>query len=337
MARAAKAIRTTLVVVLCAGLLCNLWLLASAALFPRELPGVLGFSPLAVASGSMEPALSASDLAIVHREGSYRVGDVVAFWDGGSLTTHRIVADGPEGFVTKGDFNNAQDALPVAPEHVAGRVVLSVPLVGGAALFLRTPAGLGLLVVVGLAVLVLPDACAGFAAGERSAPHEQASNNRARGALPAAPHRRLRRGAGRHLRRYVTVVQGQGSGDVAAVALGLTSDSTADLTSQLQGMKPGESRTVNFAVTNTVDKTTSEVAQNYSVSIETTRNLPLKFELTAITPGVDKGEVATGSGSPWTGEDLPYGSDVTHSYTLTVTWPENASDSASPTRLTGWS
>ena len=32
MARAAKAIRTTLVVVLCAGLLCNLWLLASAAL-----------------------------------------------------------------------------------------------------------------------------------------------------------------------------------------------------------------------------------------------------------------------------------------------------------------
>ena len=86
------------------------------------------------------------------------MGDVVAFWDGGSLTTHRIVADGPEGFVTKGDFNNAQDALPVAPEHVAGRVVLSVPLVGGAALFLRTPAGLGLLVVVGLAVLVLPDA-----------------------------------------------------------------------------------------------------------------------------------------------------------------------------------
>ncbi len=128
--------------------------------------------------------------------------------------------------------------------------------------------------------------------------------------------------------RYVTVVQGQGSGDVAAVALGLTGDSTADLTSQLQGMKPGESRTVNFAVTNTVDKTTSEVAQNYSVSIETTRNLPLKFELTAITPGVDKGEVATGSGSPWTGGDLPYGSDVTHSYTLTVTWPENASDSA---------
>lgn len=158
MARAAKAIRTTLVVVLCAGLLCNLWLLASTALFPRELPGVLGFSPLAVASGSMEPALSAGDLAIVHREGSYQVGDVVAFWDGGSLTTHRIVADGPEGFVTKGDFNNAQDALPVAPEHVAGRVVLSVPLVGGAALFLRTPAGLGLLVVVGLAALVLPDA-----------------------------------------------------------------------------------------------------------------------------------------------------------------------------------
>lgn len=129
--------------------------------------------------------------------------------------------------------------------------------------------------------------------------------------------------------RYATVVQGQGSGDVAAVALGLTGDGgSVDLTKQLQGMKPGESRTVNFAVTNTVDKTTSEVAQNYSVSIETTRNLPLKFELTAIAPGADKGEVATGSGSPWLGGELPYGSDVKHDYTLTVTWPENASDSA---------
>lgn len=128
--------------------------------------------------------------------------------------------------------------------------------------------------------------------------------------------------------RYVTVVQGQGSGDVAAVALGLTGDSTADLTSQLQGMKPGESRTVNFAVTNTVDKMTSEVAQNYSVSIVTTGNLPLKFELTAIAPGADKGEVAMGSGLTWTGGELPYGSDVSHSYTLKVTWPSAKVDSA---------
>lgn len=157
MARAAKAIRAALVAMLCAGLLCNLWLLASAALFPGELPGVLGFSPLAVASGSMEPALSTGDLAVVHREASYQAGDVVAFWDGGSLTTHRIVAEGPEGFVTKGDSNNVQDPRPVAPDQVAGRVVLAVPLVGEAVLFLRTPAGLGLLVALGLAALVLPD------------------------------------------------------------------------------------------------------------------------------------------------------------------------------------
>ena len=30
----------------------------------------------------------------------------------------------------------------------------------------------------------------------------------------------------------------------------------------------------------------------------------------------------------WSGGELPYGSGVTHSYTLAVTWPENASDSA---------
>ena len=128
--------------------------------------------------------------------------------------------------------------------------------------------------------------------------------------------------------RYVTVVQGQGSGDVAAVALGLTGDSTADLTSQLQGMKPGDTREVKFAVTNTDGETTSEVTQAYSVSIVTTGNLPLEFELTAIAPGPDEGKVATGYGSPWTGGELPYGTSISHGYTLKVEWPSDENGSA---------
>lgn len=127
--------------------------------------------------------------------------------------------------------------------------------------------------------------------------------------------------------RYATVVQGQGSGDVAAVALGLTGDSTADLTSQLQGMKPGDTREVKFAVTNTDGETTSEVTQAYSVSIVTTDNLPLEFELASTS--VSEGTSAkVKSNLTWSGGELPYGSGVTHSYTLAVTWPENASDSA---------
>ena len=127
--------------------------------------------------------------------------------------------------------------------------------------------------------------------------------------------------------RYATVVQGQGSGDVAAVSLGLTGDSAADLTSQLQGMKPGDTRELKFAVTNADSETTSEVTQAYSVSIVTTGNLPLEFSLDST--GVSKGTSATvKSNLIWLGGELPYGSDVKHDYTLTVTWPKDASDSA---------
>lgn len=61
----------------------------------------------------MEPTFSAGDLIILHREDVYQVGDVISFWDEGSLTTHRVISQAPEELTTKGDFNNAQDSRPV--------------------------------------------------------------------------------------------------------------------------------------------------------------------------------------------------------------------------------
>lgn len=153
--RAARALFTTVVGLT---LLVGLWQVAARVLLDDDLPGVFGYSPLSIASGSMEPVLSAGDLVVVHREASYRVDDVVAFRDAGSLTTHRIVAEVPEGFVTKGDANNVQDGQPVSADQVVGRVVLAVPFAGEAALLLRTPAGLALLAVLGLTLLAWPDA-----------------------------------------------------------------------------------------------------------------------------------------------------------------------------------
>ncbi len=125
--------------------------------------------------------------------------------------------------------------------------------------------------------------------------------------------------------RYVQEVQGQGTGTVAAVALGL--EGSVDLTTDLQGMKPGDECTVSFAVTNAESGTTSEVTQAYDVSVETTGNLPLTFAL-ASSGDAGAGSFATGgSGFTWTGGVLPFGSGVSHSYTLTVMWP---SGEASP-------
>ena len=129
--------------------------------------------------------------------------------------------------------------------------------------------------------------------------------------------------------RYAQEVQGKATGSVAAVAL----DGTLDLTSTLQGMRPGQSRSVDFSVTNKKDATVSEVTLNYSVSIKTTGNLPLTYTLAAQNDagkgGSFAGPPAGGAEPVWTGGVLPYGSsdaDVGHTYTLTVTWPEGSAD-----------
>lgn len=142
---------------LCLILLCNLWQLAARVLFHQELPTVFGYAQLTVISGSMEPTFSAGDILIIHREESYQVGDVISFWDEGGLTTHRIIGQGSEGFTTKGDFNNAEDSRPVTANEIAGRVVLVIPLAGQLILFLRTPLGFLLLLLLGLLLLFLPD------------------------------------------------------------------------------------------------------------------------------------------------------------------------------------
>ena len=86
-----KSAHLLLIALLCLALGCSLWQLAARALFPQQLPMIGGYAQLTVLSGSMEPAFSAGDLIIIHRETSYQVGDIVSFWDEGSLTTHRLI------------------------------------------------------------------------------------------------------------------------------------------------------------------------------------------------------------------------------------------------------
>lgn len=119
--------------------------------------------------------------------------------------------------------------------------------------------------------------------------------------------------------RYIQEIQGQGTVSTAAVAM----DSQLDLTQKLQGMYPGETRTVELAVTNQKGSIVSEIAQEYSITISTTDNLPLTYSLAPKDTG-GTGTYATNSGGglTWTGGLMPYSeTGVTHTYTLTVTWP----------------
>ena len=132
--------------------------------------------------------------------------------------------------------------------------------------------------------------------------------------------------------RYAQEIKGQGVAQVAAVALDLTDDNGAqlDLTEKLKGLHPGEQKELVFAVTNKEGDTVSEVAQEYAITISTTGNLPLTYTLAPNNTDTSEGTYVTGSTflagtSPcWTGGRLPYSQDgVTHTYTLTIHWPES--------------
>jgi len=99
-----------------------------------------------VETGSMEPTLEPGDgfVAVPTAGDDIEEGDVVVFHakevDGGGLTTHRVVDETEEGYVTKGDANPVTDQdgdePPVKDEQVVavawqpGGSVLAVPFVG---------------------------------------------------------------------------------------------------------------------------------------------------------------------------------------------------------------
>lgn len=126
----------------------------SQAARPGQLPRILGYSQLAVVSGSMMPAIQVGDLLIIRQQADYQPGDIISYQDGASLVTHRLLSYQDGMLLTQGDANNAPDR-PVAPSQVAGKVMLRIPGLGSLMLWLRSPQGLILMVLLMLALSLL--------------------------------------------------------------------------------------------------------------------------------------------------------------------------------------
>lgn len=137
-------------------LVCNLYNIAARFLLGVDHPEIFGWSSAVVISGSMEPAVRLDDMVVIHRQDDYKVRDIITFRSGGALVTHRIEEVTPEGFITRGDANNAADREPVPRENVVGRVVLVIPKVGAVIGMLRTPLGMTVLLFAGLAMIEVP-------------------------------------------------------------------------------------------------------------------------------------------------------------------------------------
>lgn len=130
--------------------------------------------------------------------------------------------------------------------------------------------------------------------------------------------------------KYTKQINGSASADIAIWA---NDETITNL--DTSGLQPGAKKIYDIKIRNTKNGSISQVAQEYSMSLESTNNLPLTYTIKPIDSMSGKGTYLTKETFDLTsGKDeikggyLPHTSSVTHTYTLTVEWPSNMNDAA---------
>ncbi len=101
----------------------------------------------AVATGSMSPTIPPKSLVVV-APGRFTLGEPITFLHDGATITHRYVGVNADGtLVTKGDANQTVDPFGVSRADVLGGVVASSSQLGYWLMYVKTPLGLGSMVL----------------------------------------------------------------------------------------------------------------------------------------------------------------------------------------------
>lgn len=150
-----KIIQVVFVTLMCAILLVNFYLLAARLIFKKDLPKIFGFAQIIVISGSMQPAIDVGDMLVIREQSGYAVHDIVTYHTSQSFITHRVVEVNDGELLTRGDANNVIDD-PIALSAVEGKVVLQIHGAGNLLLFLKTPFGILMMLLVLFLLIEIP-------------------------------------------------------------------------------------------------------------------------------------------------------------------------------------
>lgn len=96
-------------------------------------PSIFGHKPLVVISGSMEPVLKVGGILYYEKINinEFDEGDILVYTTKDHIISHRIVNITDNGFITKGDVNNAVDVDLVDSQQVLGKGTdWSIPFIG---------------------------------------------------------------------------------------------------------------------------------------------------------------------------------------------------------------
>lgn len=124
-------------------------------------PRMIGWQPLVVLSGSMEPAYPVGSLVYVKKAepAEVKTNDVITFYmeDGQTVVTHRVVKidTNNQCFFTKGDANDTQDGGTTPYSRLIGKPVFFIPKMGYVTSYVNTGQGLILVATVLVCLLIL--------------------------------------------------------------------------------------------------------------------------------------------------------------------------------------
>ena len=121
------------------------------------IPFVIGYKPVVVLSGSMEPAYPVGSI-IYYKPLDFndiKVGDAITFkLGGGALATHRVIEKDSEKqeFTTKGDNNTSADIKPVSYESVVGRTGgIFIPYIGFISTYIKK---IPIVIMLGIVLII---------------------------------------------------------------------------------------------------------------------------------------------------------------------------------------
>lgn len=153
----------------------NLTLVIKGMINPDEVPMIFNSAPLIVISDSMTidkeagtGAFNKNDLIIIKKvdPSNLEKGDIITYRGrDGDIITHRItdlITDSKDGekvpaFETKGDFSPGYDFYPVRYEQIIGEYQFRLPKLGGIAMFLQTPAGVIIILLIPVLIVFAVD------------------------------------------------------------------------------------------------------------------------------------------------------------------------------------
>lgn len=119
--------------------------------------------PYIVQSGSMSPSVPLGSVVLVRAASYYGQNDIITFRQNGNpknLVTHRIVykksanVSSEPTYFTIGDTNDDIDRYEVKSSDIVGKVYFSIPFIGYAVDFAKTPKGFILLVIIPATIII---------------------------------------------------------------------------------------------------------------------------------------------------------------------------------------